>query len=480
MPNTLFPLQVAPTIPPAIGRLTDLTRNFLFSWFPTTGQLFRSLDSVLWRKTEGNPKLFLRCVDQGLLDHAANDPKFLSAYQRVLGEFDRYVAEGGHADGTELVKDDLIAYFCAEFGFHESFPIYSGGLGILAGDHCKTASDLSLPFVGVGLLYRQGYFNQRIDRNGQQVPEYPYIDPRNTPLTPALAADGKEVRVSCPFGERSVAVRVWQALVGRVTVLFLDTDVEENTPDDRKIAHVLYGGVDELRLQQETILGVGGVRALRALGPEARPCGTSTRVTPRSPCSSGSVSTRAPVCRLQRRSRRRPRARCSRRTRRSARATTCFRPTACAKHFETFPAELGITPEQMLDLGRSPEQRDSFSMTRLAIRGSSAMNGVSKIHGGVTSRLYQANWPDIPPAGESGRLRDERRARADVPAPSLGDVARPALGRQLARAAHGSDADRSNSSDPGRAILVHEPERQDRSCCACCASGCPRSTPATA
>ena len=396
MPNTLFALQVAPTIPPAIGRLTDLTRNFLFSWVPATGQLFRSLDPVLWRKTEGNPKRFLRCVDQGLLDHAANDPKFLSAYHNVLAEFDRYVAERGHPDGTELAKDDLIAYFCAEFGFHESFPIYSGGLGILAGDHCKTASDLSLPFVGVGLLYRQGYFNQRIDRNGQQVPEYPYIDPRNTPLTPAVSADGKEVRVSCSLAERSVSVRIWKATVGRVTVLFLDTDVEENTPDDRKIAHVLYGGGDELRLQQEAILGVGGVRALRALGlnptvwhineghaafsvlerlREHARAGLPFAAALEATAASTLFTTHTPV----------------------SAGHDLFRPERVAKYFETFPAELGVTPEQMLDLGRSPEQRDSFSMTRLAIRGAAAMNGVSKIHGGVTSRLYQANWPDIPP-----------------------------------------------------------------------------------
>jgi starch phosphorylase len=397
MPNTLFPLQVAPTIPPAIGRLSDLTRNFLFSWSPASGQLFRSLDSVLWRKTEGNPKLFLRCVDQNLLDHAANDPKFLSAYQAVLAEFDRYVADNHHPDGTGLAKDDLIAYFCAEFGFHESFPIYSGGLGILAGDHCKTASDLSLPFVGVGLLYRQGYFNQRIDRNGQQVSEYPYIDARNTPLAPALAADGKEVRVTCPFGERSVAVRVWKAAVGRVTVLFLDTDVEENTPEDRKTAHVLYGGDRELRLQQESVLGVAGVRALRALGLHPTVWHINEGHAAFSVLERLREQTRAGL----------PFAAALEATAVCTLFTThtpvsaghdLFPPDRVAQHFETFPAELGITPEQMLDLGRSPEQRDAFNMTRLAIRGSSALNGVSKIHGKVTSRLYQSTWPDIPPA----------------------------------------------------------------------------------
>ena len=165
-----------------------------------------------------------------------------------------------------LEPDDLIAYFCAEYGWHESFPIYSGGLGVLAGDHCKTASDLNLPFVAVGLLYRHGYFHQSIDRNGQQVPDYPPIDPRSAPLSIALHPDGSEVRVTCPALDRNVAVRVWKAPVGRVTVLLLDTDVPENVAEDRLITGKLYGGSNELRQQQEAVLGIGGVRALRALG----------------------------------------------------------------------------------------------------------------------------------------------------------------------------------------------------------------------
>src|SRR5690606_23799276 len=165
-----------------------------------------------------------------------------------------------------LFRSDLIAYVCAEYGFHESFPIYSGGLGILAGDHCKTASDMRLPFVAVGLLYGQGYFNQHIDRHGQQIPEYVHIDPQHTPLRLARTEAGEEVRITCPFPDRAVAVRVWRADVGRVPILLLDTDVPENVDADRQITHVLYGGDRALRLQQEAVLGVGGARALRALG----------------------------------------------------------------------------------------------------------------------------------------------------------------------------------------------------------------------
>ena len=402
MPNTLFPLQVSPIIPGAISRLNDLAQNFLFSWFPATGQLFRNLDSVLWRKTEGNPRLFLRCIDQGLLEQAASDPAFLSAYQTVLAELDGYVAQKDeHGRAAELAavglrSDDLIAYFCAEYGVHESFPIYSGGLGILAGDHCKAASDLSLPFVAVALLYRQGYFNQRIDRHGQQIPEYSHIDPRNAPLTPAFAPNGREVRVACPFGDRSVWVRVWKAVVGRVTVLLLDTDVEENSPEDRKIAHVLYGGDRETRLQQEAVLGAGGVRALRALGMqptvwhineghaafsvlerlrEYTQAGLPFLAAIEATAACTVFTTHTPV----------------------TAGHDVFPPDRVAHQFASYLPELKITEEQLLDLGRSAEQRDVFNMTRLAIRCSGALNGVSKIHGGVSSRICEPIWPDIPP-----------------------------------------------------------------------------------
>src|SRR5690606_15837640 len=180
MRNMIFRLQVHPRLPEAIARLEELASNFWFSWHPAARWLFSRLDQTLWRRTDNNPKLFLRCVDQAILDQAADDEHFVSAYRKVMAEFDAYVEQGPQPyKAAGIGEDDLIAYFCAEYGFHESFPIYSGGLGILAGDHCKTASDLRLPFVAVGLLYRQGYFNQRIDRNGQQIPEYTHIDPQH-------------------------------------------------------------------------------------------------------------------------------------------------------------------------------------------------------------------------------------------------------------------------------------------------------------
>ena len=397
MPNSSFPLQVSPTIPQGLRRLADLAENFWFSWYPEVGQLFRKLDVVLWRRVEGNPKLFLRCVDQGILERAADDAEYRKGYEEVLRAFDDYLGTPGGAKRDGLEPGDLVAYFCAEFGLHESFPIYSGGLGVLAGDHCKAASDLSLPFVGVGLLYRQGYFSQRIDRNGQQIPDYTQIEPRSTPLTIAQNGPGSELRVSCPFPGREVALRVWRAAVGRVTVLLLDTDVEENTAEDRRVTHVLYGGDREHRLQQEVVLGVGGVRALRALGlaptvwhineghaafsvlerlRELTSHGLPFAAALDTTAASTVFTTHTPV----------------------SAGHDVFPPDSVARQFESYPAALGITVDEMLDLGRAAEQRDAFNMTQLAIHGAAAVNGVSKIHGQVSSRLCQASWPDVPPS----------------------------------------------------------------------------------
>jgi starch phosphorylase len=397
MPNSSFPLQVSPTIPQPLRRLADLAENFWFSWYPETGQLFRKLDSVLWRKVDGNPKLFLRCVDQGILERAADDRVYLAGYDAVLRAFDDYLHGSSPTKLDELAPGDLVAYFCAEFGLHESFPIYSGGLGVLAGDHCKAASDLSLPFVAVGLLYRQGYFDQRIDRNGQQIPDYSPIEPRSTPLKIAQSGSGQELRASCPFPGREVVLRVWKAAVGRVTVLLLDTDVEENSDEDRRITHVLYGGDREHRLAQEAVLGIGGVRALRALGlaptvwhineghaafsvlerlREHTSRGLPFAAALETTAASTVFTTHTPV----------------------SAGHDVFQPERIARQFEGYPAALGISVDEMLDLGRTPEQHDAFNMTRLAIRGAAAINGVSKIHGQVSSRLTQTSWPDVPPS----------------------------------------------------------------------------------
>jgi glycogen phosphorylase len=397
MGSTIYSLQVSPRLPPAIERLGDLASNFWFSWYPAVAQLFNRLDPTLWRTTEGNPKLFLRCVDQGILDRAAEDEAFITAYRRVLAEFDAYLEAGLRPQKAgDLADDDLIAYFCAEYGFHESFPIYSGGLGILAADHCKTASDLSLPFVAVGLLYRQGYFKQRIDRHGQQIPEYPYIEPEHTPLRPARTPEGEEIHVDCGFPDRRVLAKVWMADVGRAPILLLDTDVEENAEADRNITRILYGGDRSMRLQQEAVLGIGGVRALRAVGmqptvwhineghaaflvlervAELTSTGVPFAAALEATAASTVFTTHTPV----------------------SAGHDVFPCELVARHFANFLPRLGISEQELLDLGRIPTHGDQFNMTRLAVQGASAMNGVSRIHGRVSSELTVDAWPDIPP-----------------------------------------------------------------------------------
>ena len=197
-------LEVTPVIPEALARLPELAANLFFGWHRPTRALFEDLDRELWKQTEGNPRLLLRCVGQGALDEASRDPAYLGRYQLALKAFDEYVSAPRSADAP------LVAYFCAEYGFHESFPIYSGGLGVLAGDHCKAASDEQMNFVAVGLLYGQGYFKQSVDNDGVQHAEYRDHDPRDLPVEP-VNKDGKWLSVTVRIAGRDVVSRVWKA-----------------------------------------------------------------------------------------------------------------------------------------------------------------------------------------------------------------------------------------------------------------------------
>ena len=459
MSSSVFALQVSPSIPPSLKRLDDLAKNFWFSWNPSLGQLFRKLDPVLWRKVEGSPRLFLRSVDQSILDRAATDQSFIDEYRRILAAFDEYLGSTpAFRDGLE--QGDLIAYFCAEYGWHESFPIYSGGLGVLAGDHCKTASDLNLPFVAVGLLYRHGYFHQRIDRSGQQVPDYPPIDPRSAPLSTALNPDGSEVRVTCPGLERSVAVRVWKAPVGRVTVLLLDTDVPENVAEDRLITGTLYGGSNELRQQQEAVLGIGGVRALRALGlkptvwhineghaaflllerlREHTTAGLPFAAALEATAANTVFTTHTPV----------------------SAGHDVFPHDRVARQFATFAAELGITRGAATRPRPRPRaarriQHDAARVTRLRggqRRQQDSRSGVVALVRERLARRASARKPD--------GLRHERRSRGHVSAAYLGQALRSASRRRLARAHDGPRAARSHRGDPRRLVLGNGPEGQE-------------------
>ncbi|TLY61451.1 MAG: glycosyltransferase family 1 protein, partial [Gammaproteobacteria bacterium] len=230
-------LEVTAVIPEKLARLPELAGNLFFGWHRPSRALFEDLEPELWKQTGGNPRLMLRSVSQATLDRAAQDPVYTARYAQALNTLDAYLSAAAPTS-----DEPLIAYFCAEYGFHESFPIYSGGLGVLAGDYCKAASDERANFVAVGLLYGQGYFTQTVDNDGVQHAEYRERDPRDVPVEPARRGDGEWVRVTVRIAGREVVARLWKAQAGRVPVYLLDTNCPENAPSDRDITHRLYGG----------------------------------------------------------------------------------------------------------------------------------------------------------------------------------------------------------------------------------------------
>ncbi len=257
-------------LPPGLEGLGELAYNLWWSWTPSAGSLFGRIDSLAWTRHR-NPIPVLRGVQASRWAELTADEDFMVYTSRLLDEFQRYLDNGSdswYRASPERQLSGPIAYFCAEYGLHESMQIYSGGLGILAGDHCKSASDAALPFVAVGLFYRHGYFRQQIDADGHQEHAQPDLDPATLPLRRARARDGSPLEVKVDFPDRIVHATVWVAQVGRVPLLLLDTDTPANDPADRPITHILYVRGREMRLAQEIVLGMGGVRALQQLGIE--------------------------------------------------------------------------------------------------------------------------------------------------------------------------------------------------------------------
>ncbi|MFO7581683.1 alpha-glucan family phosphorylase [Guyparkeria sp.] len=395
MPTTHL-LEIRPSLPDRLARLGDLAGNLYYSWSRPVRDLFDAIDTTTWTDCEGNPVRFLQLVPQLRLEAAAEDPAFLAKFDSVVQAFDAYLSDtrpGALADAVGTGQ--TVAYFCAEFGFHESLPIYSGGLGILAGDHCKAASDLGLPLVGMGLLYRQGYFQQCIDADGNQHARFDDLDFDHLPIHPVSTDDGP-LKVSVDLPGRAVWLQVWQARVGRVSVYLLDADQPENRPEDCEITHRLYGGGRRTRIEQEILLGVGGVRALRALGIE--------------PDAWHLNEGHAAFAILER---------VGELTERGVPFATALNTVAAATLFTThtpvpaghdvFPPELvdeywqaqlprlGIGREQLHALGHDPaHDGGNFNMTALALRGSRQHNGVSRLHGQVAARLSQGFWPEVP------------------------------------------------------------------------------------
>ncbi|CAG7649382.1 alpha-glucan family phosphorylase [Paenibacillus allorhizosphaerae] len=259
-------------LPPSIGRLGELAYNLWFSWSDQAKSLFARIDPLLWDQYVHNPVRLLAEIDASKLQQIAADESFVQQYDAVIRQWDEYLQAPSWFEETyPQHKQQAIAYFSAEFGFHESLPIYSGGLGVLAGDHCKSASDLGVPLVGIGLLYKKGYFNQKIDTDGNQLAETVTYDFAKLPIAPAYADAApselpQELVVTVALADRTVRLKVWHVQVGRVSVYLLDADLEENSPWDRELTAQLYGGNQDIRIAQEVLLGIGGVKALRALG----------------------------------------------------------------------------------------------------------------------------------------------------------------------------------------------------------------------
>ena len=397
MAGTRYQLEVNPKLPSRLARLDELANNLWYSWDRPTRALFVRLGNKLWGAVGHSPKASLKRLDQHRLDEAAEDPVFLGALARVLSSYDTYHTAPTREHGPHLAEGDLVAYFCAEFGFHESLPIYSGGLGILAGDHCKTASDLNLPFVGVGLLYRQGYFLQTIDGEGRQHAEYIDADFEDLPIVPmqVLRADAGELKISVPLPGRDVVAKVWKTRVGHVILYLLDTDIEENSPHDRDIAHRLYGGDRTTRIEQEILLGVGGVRALAAMGIKPTIWHINEGhaaflivermrlliaagldfATAHEAVACNTVFTTHTVVPA---------------------GHDHFAEDMIRRYFEGSCRDMGCDIATLIDMGRTPDSPE-FNMTALAIRGSRHQNGVSRIHGEVSSRVLSHLWPQIEP-----------------------------------------------------------------------------------
>ena len=392
-------MTIFPIMPSRISRLYELAYNLWWSWHPEARALYRDLDIDLWEEVGHNPVRLLSEVQPTLLEQAAYDPGYLERYDSVINDFDHYMhprAEDTWFSHTypELANQTIV-YFSAEFGLHEALPIYSGGLGILSGDHCKEASDLGLPFVGVGFLYPQGYFRQAITREGLQEAFYDKLHFTEAPAIPACDPDGNEVIISVELPGRRISAKVWKVQVGRIPLYLMDTDVPPNAPNDRELSARLYGGDREMRISQEIVLGIGGVRALRALGispaawhlneghaaflslercRELVAAGLTFSEAREAVAANSLFTTHTPV----------------------PAGNDTFGYDLIDKYFSSYWGQLGLTRDQFLEVAREDHGwGPTFGMTVLAIRLTGDHNGVSKLHGAVSRKMWQFLWPGV-------------------------------------------------------------------------------------
>lgn len=375
------------------GDLRRLADNLRWTFRPSVAALFARLDGDRWEALGHDARALLACLDDESLRAADVDSEVSAA----VADLDAYLADPNtwsSQNAPALTHEHPVLYLSMEFGLHESLPIYSGGLGVLAGDHLKSASDLGVPLVGVGFLYREGYFTQLLDENGWQREEHPTLDPDAMPVTAVLGSDGEPLEVQVEFRSGNLHARVWEARVGRIRLLLLDTDVASNSDDDKKLTSRLYGGDKRTRVRQEVLLGVGGVRVAAALGIEPGVlhlneghCAFAILEAARRRVDDGAAfddaletvarrtvfTTHTPVPAGHDR----------------------FEPALVEEHLGPMRDALGLTEAGLLGLGRvDPAANDeTFCMTVLALKGSRRANGVSKLHGEVSREMWQGLYP---------------------------------------------------------------------------------------
>ncbi|RMH01700.1 MAG: alpha-glucan family phosphorylase, partial [Planctomycetota bacterium] len=390
----LIRFDVAATLPEPLASLEELAGNFCWSWDAEAPALFAELSPQRWERCGHNPTRFLREVFARDLAAKAADADYVARLQAAVERQRRYLAEPPPDLGAAIDRRRPVAYFCFEFGVHESLRIYSGGLGVLAGDHLKSASDLNLPLVGVGLYYRRGYLRQGLDQDGNQVSIEEDNDPRDLPLAPVFAADGEPLRIPVHLPGREVLLRAWRADVGRVPLFLLDADLEENRAEDRALTHRLYGGGQETRLIQEILLGKGGVRLLAALGLEPSVLHLNEGHAAFAPLELASHLVHEQGHTF---------AEALERVRACTAFTThtpvpaghdVFGEDLIRRHFSNVETWLGASWETFLALG-DPHRRGSFNMTHLACRLAGFVNGVSRLHGEVSRALLHEEWPGM-------------------------------------------------------------------------------------
>jgi len=391
-------IKVTAELPEEVLKLKDLAYNLWWTWNYEAAELFNAIDPELWTKTNKNPVHFLQVISQNKLKEKISDPSFMERYTSVITRFERYMSQKDtwfSRNYPDKASENII-YFSAEYGLSEILPIYSGGLGILSGDHCKTASDLGLPFTAVGLLYKQGYFNQRINRDGWQETSFTNLNISQLPVQPVLTQDGRPLLIRVEIPNRTVYAKVWKIAVGRVSLYLMDTDIPENNEYDRTITYQLYGGDKETRIQQEILLGIGGIRMLDALNIKGtiyhmneghsafiglelcRKLINESNLSfdeAREIISSSSIfTTHTPV----------------------PAGNDVFPIDMIDRYFGNYYGQLRLSRDEFIALGLKPGDPYNFNMTVLALNMSGKRNGVSELHGAVSRNIYSSLWPNIP------------------------------------------------------------------------------------